>query len=370
MTVERKFIDLKDLKVSEEGSGFIEGYRAVFGEIDEGGDLIVKGFFADSIPEYLRSGFTAHSHDWDFDKAVGFPVTAEEHDYGLFVKSQFHSTPDCQVVRTKALERMAAGKQVGFSFGYTISDKSFIEAKDYAEQLPQYVSPERLAANLTKAQEFDRIRILKKGEVMEDSIVTAPMNRLAAATAIKSDVKGMLAEEMAQTTPSIWEVESAFHRVVRKLAETAKNASVTNVPIDWQAKVAELVGEYGPQLQPIVVNQIQEFLDGTDDEFYLKEMPGSESFESFESAGTALEKFAQKMRSNHEIRVKEGRILSSSNRAKVQAARDASAALIADLDDLLAISEPKPKEKEIDVDALRTQSLRLRSLAVRSLAHF
>ena len=41
---ERKFIDLKALKVSDEGSGTIEGYRSVFNEIDEGGDIVVKGF--------------------------------------------------------------------------------------------------------------------------------------------------------------------------------------------------------------------------------------------------------------------------------------------------------------------------------------
>ena len=104
------------------------------------------------------------------------------------------------------------------------------------------------------------------------------------------------------------------------------------------------------------------------EKFSLKEIPGTESFESFESAGTALQKFAQKMRSNHEIRTKEGRVLSSSNRAKVQACKESMTALIADLDDLLAISEPKPKEKEIDVEALRTQSLRMQSLAVQALA--
>lgn len=171
----------------------------------------------------------------------------------------------------------------------------------------------------------------------------------------------MLAEEMAQTTPSIWEVESAFHRVVRKLAETAKNATVTNVPIDWQAKVAELVSEYGPQLQPIVTSQITEFLESSDDEFYLKEMSGTESFESFESAVAELEKFAQKMQRNHENRVKEGRILSTSNRAKVQAAYDALGALLTD-------SEPKPKPKEMDVEALRTQAMRLNGQVMATLS--
>lgn len=362
MTIERKYIDLKDLKVSNDGPGTIEGYRSVFAEIDEGGDLIVKGFFEDSLTDYLEAGFSAHSHDWSFKEAVGFPIEAKEDDHGLFVKSQFHSTDDAQDIRKKAKERMDAGKKVGFSFGFAISDKSYVEAKDYKEQLPLYVKAERLQANLQKAQKFDRIRILKKGEIIEDSIVTAPMNRLAGATAIKSESKGMLAEELAQTTPSTWEIESAFRRIVRKIAESAKNApSIGEESFDWRAKVAEVVSEYGPSLQPLIISQIEEFLDSSDDEFYLKGIAGSESFESFESAVAELEKFAQKMQRNHDNRVKEGRVLSASNRAKVQAAYDA-------LGVLLVESEPKPAEKEIDVEALRTQSLRMQSLAVRALA--
>jgi len=52
----------------------------------------------------------------------------------------------------------------------------------------------------------------------------------------------------------------------------------------------------------------------------------------------------------------------------VQKCKDSLTALMGDLDALLAMSEPKPKEKEIDVDALRTQSLRMQSLAIRALA--
>lgn len=361
MPIESKFTDLKDMTVTDDGPGRISGYRAVFSEIDEGGDLIVPGFFKDCITEYLEAGFTAHSHEWGFDKAVGYPMAAKEDDHGFFVDSEFHSTPDAQSVRTKAIERKKAGKRVGFSFGYSVSDKSYIEAKDYKDQLPLYVKADRLQANLLKAQRFDRVRILKKGEVIEDSIVTAPMNKMAMATGVKSnEVKSMLAEEMAQTTPSTWEVESAFRRVICKLAEGAKNATVTGLEFDWKAKATLACSELGSEMTPLVLAQVQEFLDGTDDEFYLKGISGTEADESFESVGTVLKKFTDDMQRNHVARVKEGRILSTSNRNKVQAAYDA-------LGELLAASEPR--EKEIDVIALRTQSMRLRSQVSRTLAH-
>lgn len=393
MNIERKFTALKDLKIVDEGSGTIEGYRSVFGVIDEGGDIVVKGAFADTTSEYLHMGFTAQSHDWSFREAVGFPIDAKEDDHGWWVNSQFHSTDDAQNIRIKAKERFEAGKQVGFSFGYAPKTFLYIEAKDYESELPKYIKADLLPAMLQKAQEFNRIRVLKSVDAIEDSIVTAPMNKRAAATAIKSEdgkrsatgssaineespeTKGMLAEELAQTTPSTWEIESAFRRIIRKIAETAKNApSIGEEGFDWRAKIAEVVSEYGPTMQPLIIAQIEEFLDSSDDEFYLKGITGSESFESFEAAGTALAKFAEKMRSNHENRVKEGRMLSTSNRVKVQACMDKIMELHAELADLMAMSEPKPKEdgggKEagIDLIALRAQSARVRNHALRTLA--
>jgi hypothetical protein len=187
------------------------------------------------------------------------------------------------------------------------------------------------------------------------------MNKRAAATGVKSEGKGMLAEEMAQTTPSFWEVESAYCRVIRKIAQTAKDAAITDVTIDWRAKITDATSEFASELGPMAIAQVEEFLDSSDDEFYLKGISESESFESFESAESAIKKFAQKMRSNHDNRVKEGRMLSTPNRSTVQGWRDSLAGIVTELDTLLAASEPKPKEKAIDVEALRTQHMRIRN---------
>lgn len=180
-----KFIELKDLKVSDQGNGSIEGYRAVF-SVDEGGDLIVPGAFRDTIPDYISSGFTAESHNWSFSNAVGFPVEAHEDDHGFWVKSVFHSTPDAQNVRTIAKERMKAGKKVGFSFGYSPLKFEYLEPRDYKREIPKYVKPQDLDYNMRQAERFARVRLLKKLEVIEDSLVTAPMNRQAGATGVKS----------------------------------------------------------------------------------------------------------------------------------------------------------------------------------------
>jgi HK97 family phage prohead protease len=119
-----------------------------------------------------------------------------------------------------------------------------------------------------------------------------------------------------------------------------------------------------PEIKELSEDQIQQVLTSANDEFYLKVIAASESFESFDKAApAALKKFIENMQRNHEARVKEGRILSTSNRTTVQQCRDSLMALMTDLDALLEMSEPKPKEKEIDVSALRTQSLRVSAKA-------
>lgn len=380
MPIERKFIALKDLKMLDEGSGVIEGYRSIYGVIDEGGDIVIKGAFAETLSEYLLSGFTAQSHDWDFDKAVGFPVEAHEDDHGWYVKSQFHSTPDAQNVRIKAKERMDAGKTVGFSFGYAPKSFLHIEAKDYEAELPKYVKADALTATLEKAQKFNRIRILKSVEAIEDSIVTAPMNKRAMATAVKDDNSNLEFKVWEETEnefryrvrdPADFQQDSfrtitiqkspKVNAVVGRLkGETATTIQSLRFPSDaWSMGDAKKwVGEHSDSLKSIVIIE----------ETKLEVIAASESFESFDKAAlAALKKFIENMQRNHEARVKEGRVLSTSNRLTVQQCRDTATALIADLDALLAMSEPKPKEKQIDVMALRTQAQRVRNRLMQNL---
>lgn len=356
MEVERKFIDLKDLTLSDEGPGTIEGYRSVFSEIDEGGDIIIKGFFTETIPEYTEAGFTAHSHDWDFDKAVGFPIEAREDDHGFWVKSQFHSTPDAQNIRTKAKERLKAGKKVGFSFGYKVTDSATIQAKDFKDQLPLYVKPERLEANLLKAQKFDRIRILKKGEVIEDSIVTAPMQKFATATAVKSNSDKEEVHIFLHSEPGKSFVEAIVGEETKTIRKCKPEDTQPGKPwCLYSADGSRLLGRHATREDAVAQERAIEVNKDS-----LKDETVSDSFESFDDVVAALEKQTHNMQRNHDNRVKEGRVLSATNRAKVLAARDA-------LDALLAASEPSQPEKDVDVDALRTQSLRAQSEAMLAL---
>ena len=346
MQIERKSYSVADMKVADDQAGVIEAIVSVFSNVDLGNEKVMPGFFAKSIEKKLPKGVWAHDWKQPIAKTLeakellpGDPLLPASPKTlgGAYIKGQFNL--DTQRGR-EAYSDIKFGIVDEFSIGYSV-----IEDKKDKES---------------------GVRELIKGDWKEWSPVLVGMNDQTALISIKSDeAKGMLAEEMAQTTPSTWEVESALRRVVRKIAETAKDSGTTGVVIDWKAKITEAFNEYPPTMIPLVTAQIEEFLNSSDDEFYLKEITASESFESFDKAApAALKKFIENMQRNHEARVKEGRVLSASNRATVQKCKDSLTVLMGDLDALLAMSEPKPKEKEIDVDVLRTQSRRAQSLAL------
>lgn len=392
---ERKFIDLKALSVKDEGSGSIEGYRAVFGEIDEGGDIIVNGFFADGISDYLESGFTAHSHDWTFKEAVGFPVEAKEDDYGFFVVSQFHSTPDAQDIRTKARERKEAGKTVGFSFGYMVKEKEVIESKDFKDLLPKYIKPERLSANLKKAQNFSRIRILLKGETFEDSLVTAPMQKLAKATGVKSiemdlepEAKGMFEDVLAQREESLYFLFDVLCSAIYSAQYLDEYGGAQD--FNLATAVDQILSEFSARVRAAVTGtqtddvEVASLRGPIDFKGSLRErLPFAKHTEAALGAVEVFAKqhaalmeiltgYCERSESIMELREsKAGAVYSSSNLSHMRRIHDAIkkvkkdvGAMHSDMESLIAKAskkDEKSNEPDLDAAALRAQSLRIHS---------
>lgn len=156
MTVERKVIAFEQAAVDPK-TGEGRGYGAVFGNRDDGGDIIQPGFFEPVIPDFLREGFISWGHDW-YDP-VAMPLTAAEDARGLDITWQFHSTPAAQEKRTITAERLNAGKTMGLSIGYEVADEEVTDAG----------------------------RLLKKAKrLFEVGLVLVPMNRQAQVTEVKS----------------------------------------------------------------------------------------------------------------------------------------------------------------------------------------
>lgn len=406
MNIERKFTALKDLTVTDEGAGTIEGYRSVFGVIDEGGDIVEKGAFKNTLSEYLHLGFTAHSHDWNFSEAVGFPVEAKEDDHGWWVKSQFHSTDDAQKIRTKAKERMEAGKQVGFSFGYAPKKYIHIEAKDYEAELPKYIKADLLPAMLKKAQEFNRIRVLKEVDAIEDSIVTAPMNKRAAATGIKSEKQEIPAEEKGMFEDTLAQREESLCFLYDVLCSALYSAQYLDeyggqIDFDLAAAVDEILAEFSARVRAAFVGD----QSSVDMPMQMSDRHGSIDFKGSlrerlpfakhtEAALGAVEVFAQKYAAFQELlkgycersksimelrEAKAGAVYSSSNLTHMRRIHDAikkmgkdARAMDSDMEALIAKASKKEgktdEQPTPNAAALRAQSLRLESDALRALS--
>src|SRR5215216_287584 len=109
--MEYKLLDNADLKFFDEGAGVLAGYASVFNNVDNQGERVKPGAFIKSLPDFLRDGFVALSHDWS-SLPIGTPIEAREDDHGLYVKAAFHSTPTAQEARKVIMERLERGNSV------------------------------------------------------------------------------------------------------------------------------------------------------------------------------------------------------------------------------------------------------------------
>lgn len=352
MTLEYKFINLQllDFDTKSNSPGILKGYANVTAEIDDGGDIILPGAFQDGIDEFLKTGFLAHSHDWGVASGqIGYPVVAREDDHGFYVEAEFHSTPDAQIVRTKAAERMNAGKQVGLSIGYRPSaTPAYITPDQYASELPKYVKPSRLAENLAKAQLFSRIRLLSKVENKEFSIVTSPMNKLSEATAIKSN-----------------EGEKTMDKIEEKKEESLQVES-ESPPAPSQSyfkNLFALIALKSPSHAGVSFSEHSETALAAIEEFAQEAAALAECLTAYSARGKAIQ----------DIRAKEGRAISAARMERMRAACDRIKSTMTEMqsvhDHLMAImdeaamkpDEPKgeetPEVKEVETPNYSAEAL-------------
>ena len=149
-----KALSLVDSNFKEAGDGAFSGYAAVTGNIDLGGDIILKGAFSEWLdkadPSRVR---VLWQHDWD--KPIGKTLSMREDDNGLAVDGEL--LLDIQKAQeTRTLVKNNAID--GLSIGFRIDDFSY----------------------------DNDTRIIKKLSVMEYSFVTFAMNPNALVNDMKS----------------------------------------------------------------------------------------------------------------------------------------------------------------------------------------
>jgi HK97 family phage prohead protease len=137
--------------------GTFEGYAATFGNVDNGGDKVLPGAFVESLAEARRTGRKIKMlREHDPREPIGVWEDMAEDARGLWGKGRLiMDVPKAR--ETHVL--LKAGALDGLSIGYR-----------------------------TKESEPDGpVRLLKKVDLWEVSIVTFPMNDRSKVTAVKAD---------------------------------------------------------------------------------------------------------------------------------------------------------------------------------------
>lgn len=157
MSSERKYITGEVKQLGEgEAPGQIEGYAAVFGNVDRAGERILPGAFT-NLDDFVKSGTLAVGHDWG---GIGVATidSATQDDHGLRIIATWLPTADAQEVRKACTERLRRGKKIGMSIGYEVKSDQFV----------------------------DGVRELKSIELYEVSLVMVPANPEAAVLSAKA----------------------------------------------------------------------------------------------------------------------------------------------------------------------------------------
>lgn len=147
--MEYKFLDL-EWKADDEG--MIEGYGSLYGNVDQGGDVVVAGAFAESLASG-RKVKMLYQHD--AYSVIGVWNVMAEDEIGLRVKGKILTAVSAG---RDAYELVKADALDGLSIGYrTIKDS---------------VS--------------NGVRMIEKAQLFEVSLVTFPMNEMARIDAVKA----------------------------------------------------------------------------------------------------------------------------------------------------------------------------------------
>ncbi len=134
MTICRKTYPVS-LRTLDQETGRVEALVSVFGNVDLGGDRVVKGAFAKSIERWKSTGFpvpVVFSHDWgDLWSHIGAVDSLEETEKGL--KAVYTLDVDDNPAAAQVYRLMKRGTLKEHSFAYSIGKEK--TAKDGANEL-------------------------------------------------------------------------------------------------------------------------------------------------------------------------------------------------------------------------------------------
>lgn len=356
MKLETKHCDAAEFKMKDDGFGGFTGYASTFGNVDRGGDVVMKGAFEDSLEAFKRDGFIAIGHNWA-TSGIATIKEAYEDERGLYVDADFHSTPDAQAERTKIKERLDRGKSVGLSIGFKI------EAKGQRRN------------DKIKARELTKIALF------EVSVVTVPMNAEAQAATAKSgtgeqpaEFKALFEDVLAERVPSLWELWDVMTTCISRIVRLAREAESTGTEVDAAAMLDDAMNEFMARVRATALERISQpseygyySFDPSNDGALVRQTFAAQA----DTALAAIDGVLARAKTINALRAKD-------ERPPSVAATTAAAAIEERIDELKTamtalhaprevepVVEPPPVEVPAeDFKALRNASLRAASLAV------
>jgi len=114
-------------------AGIIEAIVSVFGNIDSGGDRVLKGAFSKTLDEWAAKGDPIPliwSHQWgNPDAHIGVVLDAKETDAGLLIRGQIDLD---ETFGAKVFRLLKERRVTQFSFGYETRSAGWTEETDAA----------------------------------------------------------------------------------------------------------------------------------------------------------------------------------------------------------------------------------------------
>jgi len=190
--------------------GWIEGYLAVFGNVDQQDERILPGAFTKTIQERVPTGkvpLMAMHFGWggDVNEVIGTITEAREDAKGLWIHADLSKVSLAQDIRTKILE----GHVRGLSVGYRV-----IQAASVVE-------------------EGKTVMELSELMLREGTVTVKPANEEAGITDAKSQDGGSIATVLNEITQRLDKLES-------KTTETKDGAGKATTPENDSAGLLQM----------------------------------------------------------------------------------------------------------------------------------
>jgi HK97 family phage prohead protease len=184
---ERKAFKFKLESTGEDGE--FSGYAAVYGNVDDGGDIIEKGAFAKTIKEDFDRIKILSQHS-ECELPIGKPLELREDEKGLYIRGKISNTQKGRDIRTLLKDGVLNELSIGYDPIVFDFDRE------------------------------DGIRRLKEIKLWEVSIVVWAANELAKIEDVKSLVDGLKTEaKNGKITRARLDALKPFIAVVRELAD-------------------------------------------------------------------------------------------------------------------------------------------------------